>query len=832
MLLLLLACNQPVAIPGVNPGITGIVVNAPDYEGRARAAWERTGPAELTGKGITLVEKVGTKIAVDVPEKLSGLPKDAQALDLRTNDAVLKALTGVNEAAAADAIRAAGAKVLIVHTDIRASFDRDSHVLSRLYHHDSLDRFQLARVENNALVYLVVDQPLQFPEELANQCIQWLRALMTNQRPLPFPALKPERGNWTLITTLRGQGQELAVSLAEADTLDKALIETADDLETMWRRQREILGFPRIDRALPDLRFEIHRTREMADVVPRDEAALEDLWEMGIDGAVLRDRVGDKKQSGMWPGDVAVTRGITKADSFLKQMAREFRWDSVRPWRDPEVELQLIRTTHYLEVPDKKVVELYRGTMPVPMDVVTLATAKSAIVYSGEWYLANLKPDGAVTYKVWPEENRYSNEDNHVRHELATWNLVQAWTLDPRPEFLEGAKRAQDWTLRYLVERDGTNFEPWERAKVDVSPFKDAVSNDGMAYFNYGGVNKLGSVVVGLMGMIDLAKATGDHQYDPLMRKLGRFILFSQESNGSVRPYHVPPGHKYEKEKNDIVPGEAALALVMLAEYFNDPQYLDALPKFFGYYKPWYTERAARKSLTAPWPAFIYGNQDRLDLVQFGPWTVMAAAAYTRMRPEATDIVDFGLEVGRWMVDAYAYTGERTPWPDYVGGYYKFEGELPAMQAFCYGEGTAAAYAMAIRAGRKDEAKFFGNATRETVRFALAVQHDGLDTYAFSRPTEIAGGTKYAMNEPKVRIDYVYHAQSTIYQWLRAAESDPDLDPALRAEPDEKLRAWLAVQDMPGYRPEGAPVRTSVPPATAVDPGVPAVVEDEEAGGE
>ena len=42
------------------------------------------------------------------------------------------------------------------------------------------------------------------------------------------------------------------------------------------------------------------------------------------------------------------------------------------------------------------------------------------------------------------------------------------------------------------------------------------------------------------------------------------------------------------------------------------------------------------------------------------------------------------------MIDSYMWTAEKAPFPDYVGGYYKLPHELPAMQGFCYAEGTAA----------------------------------------------------------------------------------------------------------------------------------------------
>ncbi len=776
----------------------GVIATGPTYEARARAAWSAARKVALTEATTRLGEPNGHAYLADVPGRFSGLPADAKVLDLSTDAALLGVLTGTDEKAAAEAVRATGARVLVLHSALRPTFDRTGQVLSRLYHHDHLEYFQLGAAEDGALTYLVTDGPLTMDKELARAAVGWVRDTISGRNPKPFPPLKSKRGRWQLVASIRGQGQELAFSLAEGDTIDRALAEVVTDLEAMHRRQREPLGFPRLSEHIDDLTIELHRITERARVVPRGEAELESLWEMGLDGAILLDRIGEKKQSGVWPGSVGATRSMTRADQFLRGIAKDFRFDSLRPWRDSdEVELELIRTQHWAELPDRSgVVEMVRGTTKVPMDFVTLTTTRESILYAGEWYLANLKPDGQVTYKFWPEENRYSNEYNHVRHTLATWNLWQAWTLDPRPEFLEGAIRAQKWTLRALGEKDG------------------------MAFLTHNGQTKLGSVVVALLGMIEVAKATNDHSLDELMRKFGKFVMFMQADSGTFRGYWNPRTGEFVNQVNDIVPGEAALSLVYLYEYFQDPQYLEPLPKFFAYYKPWYESRRDKAVPTAPWPAYTYANETRLELVQFGPWTVMAAAAYTRVKPDAKDVSDFGLEVARWMIDTYEFTEEKTPFPDYVGGYYKFEGELPAMQAFCYAEGTAAAYDMALRMDPA-RAPYFEKATRESVRFGMVMQHDGLDTRPFTRPEEVLGGIKYAMNEPKVRIDYVHHGLSAMYQWLMAARTDPNLPAIAKAEPDAATRDLLRLLDMPSFRGPDGKTRTSVPAMPNIDSYVP-----------
>jgi len=288
-------------------------------------------------------------------------------------------------------------------------------------------------------------------------------------------------------------------------------------------------------------------------------------------------------------------------------------------------------------------------------------------------------------------------------------------------------------------------------------------------------------VVVNLLGIIDLARATDSTEWDEQLVEMGNFILFMQDDTGRFDGYHVDKDHPYYGAKNDIVPGEAALALVYLAEYFDDDRWIATLPKYFEYYKPWYAERAKKADATAPWPKYTYDNATRLDLVQFGPWTVMAANAYHR-RTGDEDAAAFGLEIARWMIETYEWTEETAPFPDYIGGYYKLPDELPAMQAFCYAEGVAAAYTLALRF-RPEEAAYFEQHTRESMRFGLQMQYNDYSTYAFSRPDQVDGGIRYAMNETKVRIDYVHHGLSAFYQWVKAAETDPTLDPAIKDGP-------------------------------------------------
>jgi hypothetical protein len=734
----------------------GVVVNAESYEARIQKALGAVASEPMSDRPLEIIGKVGGDIWTDAPALVTGL--DGKTVKSIWDDPEVKAaLLASDEEAAAKLIRGKGGTFLVLHHRVSPSVDRARKVMSRLYHHDYLELFSLTHVSNGLYTYIVREKPLAFPPQLASATTLYLRAKLAGSDVPAFPDIPSEVGSWDIIASIRADGTELAIALGKSGTLKGALDEVAEDLEIEHRRHIEIYGFPPLKDHVKDLTIEVHRLYERAEVEPRAEKVLEALWEMGVDGALILRTFEGKLERGILPGSVGFTRSVRTADEFLREAALVGHMSEKRPWRDPEAHLEILRDVHYLQTPDGQLQRLYRGVPPIPLSKVTIASTQQAVLRSAEWYLNNIQPDGSVTYKMWPSENRYSDEYNHVRHTLATWNLAQAWLLDPRPEYLEVAERAQDWTMKYLVEEDG------------------------MAYYSYDHVNKLGSVVVGLLGMIDLSRAKKTHEWDELMKRQGKFVQAMQTKDGKFEGYYKAEGTAYEEAENDIVPGEAALSLIYLADYFGDDSWMATLPQYWTYYYPWFRERAKKSDPNAPWPWYIYNNDVRLELVQFGPWTVMAADAYYR-RTKDEDVGKFGLEVARWMIDAYEWTSDNAPFPDYIGGYYKLPDELPAMQAFCYGEGTAAAYSLALQMGNKEEAAFFEKRTRETVRFGMQMQYDERTLYPFTRKKEVFGGIRYAMTETKIRIDYVHHGLSAMYQYQRAAQQDPNLPPEVRAE--------------------------------------------------
>jgi hypothetical protein len=733
---------------------------------RFQACTAELSPAAVSGAAQQVVDK--HKRVLFVGPK--GQSKDS--VDVASVKGLDALLLGTDESAVAASLRAAGVGGLVVHRDYAMALDRDASVVSRLANHDELSWMTLEYVTSEQLVYGVRGTPRELSLSVGDNLLAALRARLAHQAPPPV-SWRPD--GVRLLASIRLQGDTLAIRHASGDDIERVLDEAAEKLRRRWERDIETQGFGTLDARLADARLEVQVVVERAPVEPRTKYELNDLWEMGVDGMMLTTPDDAKDKSFTYlPGSEASTHSHRDYDTFfrfgLKRMADEAPWSTKRPWEDANNELSLIRTQHFL---DKRAggggsVRLSRGLPEVAMADITDARVRDMLVSGGEWWLANLRPDNSFVYKYWPDQNRFSTEYNEVRHILATRDLADTWRYRHDPRYLDGSRRAMDWLLKYEV-------TPTEPASALANPPEGAILFRYPRDSRNGKIanQKLGTVAVALLGWVEWAKATGSHDEDDRIRAMAKYVLSQRDSSGKFLAYNVPSGHPYAGSVNDIVPGEAALALGEVAEYFNDKTWLEFFPKFIEYYQPWFEERAAKKNAYGRWPMTTYTNELRLELVQFGPWSVMANKQYYKLTKDER-AAKFGLTVADWMIDNYQWSEERSPFADYIGGYYKMPEELPAMQTFCYSEGTAAAYSMAIEYAPDRKGKY-EKATREAIRFLDVMQYDDVDSYYTARPALVRGGIKYAMNEGKIRIDYVGHGLSTLSQYLDARAIDPDV---------------------------------------------------------
>jgi hypothetical protein len=169
-------------------------------------------------------------------------------------------------------------------------------------------------------------------------------------------------------------------------------------------------------------------------------------------------------------------------------------------------------------------------------------------------------------------------------------------------------------------------------------------------------------------------------------------------------------------------------------------------------------------------PDGTYAEERRKNLVQFQPWIAMAMEEMHRYDPDP-EYVEASNLVSIWIADTYQFDETRAFFPDYLGGYMKVLDELPAMHTFVYTEGTAASYVLARRAGADaDAVQKLRRSALLSARFILQMQtRPGVNDYYYPNPDKAKGAVRYCMNHNKQRIDYTYHALSSIYRIIHAA---------------------------------------------------------------
>jgi hypothetical protein len=123
--------------------------------------------------------------------------------------------------------------------------------------------------------------------------------------------------------------------------------------------------------------------------------------------------------------------------------------------------------------------------------------------------------------------------------------------------------------------------------------------------------------------------------------------------------------------------------------------------------------------------------------------------------------VDFGFELVEFMDGSFQYDLGRAQYPDYLGGYFKTQLELPAINSCGYTEGAAAAFALALRSGERIEERRL--ALLLGLRFVLQLQYrPGESLFHVPDPDTTSGGFRYNLSASRIRNDYMYHAMNAL----------------------------------------------------------------------
>ncbi len=216
-------------------------------------------------------------------------------------------------------------------------------------------------------------------------------------------------------------------------------------------------------------------------------------------------------------------------------------------------------------------------TPPIVTKKYTISAeqTRQAIELATSYLIKENDANGQFTYKVFlsslrsPKKQKY----NILRHEGTMYALTQAWQQTPDKEI----EATLDRSAQFLISNCVAPI-PGHKNMLGIWSLPEITGSNSPPQI------KLGGAGLGLAALVSTEKilpgtiSLGD------LKKIGRFILFMQNRDGSfVTKFTPSEGGKDSLHVSQYYPGEAALGLLMLYKMDRSQHWLDAATKALAY---------------------------------------------------------------------------------------------------------------------------------------------------------------------------------------------------------------------------------------------------------
>jgi small neutral amino acid transporter SnatA (MarC family) len=368
-------------------------------------------------------------------------------------------------------------------------------------------------------------------------------------------------------------------------------------------------------------------------------------------------------------------------------------------------------------------------------------SAQSAV----DWFDRNQHADGSWLYLYNADTNRATPEYNVVRHAGALMGLYQAAAAG-LPHALRSADRGTGWALDRLTARDD-----WSALFFGEIP--------------------TGATALLVAGLDIRREATGDRRYDPLLRRLGRFLVAQTEPSGAVLAMYDPTHDRpVPGEYSKYYTGETYWALARLHLTFPREGWGEVADRIGAYLA------TKRDDMEDHWPPIedhwaAYGLSETVRFPERGrPPLTADELGYARSQAEL-----FGVET-RYVSQRFA------PWGAVVRGSHEPRGGGYGV----LGEGLTGQWRTALADPRLADLRG-PIAERATCIAGLAVeaQSDAKDAAGETNPSRVEGAW---FRDGETRMDDQQHALAALLRTVAIVRAGGGSDDAPR---DETPPAWL-----------------------------------------
>lgn len=406
---------------------------------------------------------------------------------------------------------------------------------------------------------------------------------------------------------------------------------------------------------------------------------------------------------------------------------------------------------------------LYRGVPAADVDVnPDAATLRASAIEGGDWLVAQLSTAGKFNYTVLPNRGPGVQSDggySTIRHIACAWMLVKIGRRFDEKEWVDAGYRAVRWLEPYVVAPDD---------KTGGDRLIVKAPNESL-----GGLGHNAMAVIAMAEMRDVLTPAEIQRLKLLGRSLERALrddggFFENETEVVKRPPGKQDTLLYE-------PGEAFLALVMLAEAFpEEKHWLESALKSAEY--------QAGKFEDAGDGLFKFQIAERMRFVDRIHWQAQALEKLGALTKDARwdetnvaighAIVASGMPPVTVRLAADGRPIGPIP-PDYNGSFTN-PGRIPrTTPTGSRAEALNACRRSALAAGMKRDAKQFEATLRRVAGFQLRNQFDDTFCYFCPDPSIARGAYRAGMSDNEVRIDYIQHIVAGMSDTLLWLEQEP-----------------------------------------------------------
>ncbi len=368
---------------------------------------------------------------------------------------------------------------------------------------------------------------------------------------------------------------------------------------------------------------------------------------------------------------------------------------------------------------------LYRGHRLFPD--VTKNDLLSAARAAGNYLVRAVQPDGKFVYSYLPKTDEKQTKYNILRHAGTIYSMLELYEIHKDASLLHATKRA----IHYLL----------QSAK--------SVKNAGVetTFIVEKGYVKLGGNALSIIALAKYSQVTGDQQYLPVLRALGKWILTAQTENGEfyIQKQSYPDG-KRTAFVSEYYPGEALLALVRLYALDAQQSWLDA------------AEKGAQYLIN------VRDKELSVEELIHDHWLLYALNELYRYRPKPL-YFDHARKIAKAIIQSQ---NRRPEFPDWLGSYYQPPRSTPTATRT---EGLLAAYALERDFGNAQFSGKILDAAKLGIKFQLQTQFRPETVMYLKNPARSLGAFHRSLTNFEIRIDYVQHNISSLLGLYRVLDS-------------------------------------------------------------